>query len=87
MSRLDRFARHEDTASISAQRNQDLATCTGAPEDGGQVLCLWADLVNRCNGNFPAHCRLGAKCCLVDDRYWDDVAPEAPAYTNEQLFS
>jgi len=81
------FARHEDTASISAQRNQDLATCTGAPEDGGQVLCLWASFLVNNHMRWPERCDGGRSCCLVDDRYWDHVAPDAPSYVNEQLFS
>lgn len=86
LSRLDILAVHEDTASISAQRNNNPRTGTVATEDRtGVVVCLWADLVRRNGGvPFPDLClHEQHRCCLTDDRYWD----EEPDRPSEQLFS
>lgn len=79
-------ATHVDAACISSQRNKDLATHTGAPEDGSEVLvCLWANFTRRNGGpEFPAYCPSGKHCCLVQEDYWDDDPAE---YPSERLFS
>jgi hypothetical protein len=86
MSRLDICARSEDAASISRQRQNNLRTRTTAVEDGTEVVrCLWADFVRRNGGSkFPSVCEKGERCCLVNERYWDDPANELPT---ERLFS
>lgn len=79
-SRLDLFAIEEDAASISAQRNRDLAALTPTSEEASQVLCLWwkhraVGLTKL--GPFPLHCVRG-ECCVADQSYWEDDPPQPP---------
>lgn len=86
MSRLVICAPKVDASSISAKRNQDLATCTGAPEDGGQVLCLAGDC-DWCRFAPSARCPEACIERALANGYCACEYCEPPLFTFEHKFS